>query len=62
MIYLVELISSVLYFTSCVYFLFFTEYTLFEGLVIAGILLVVAFCVGEIYFGISIEDDENSRK
>lgn len=60
MIYLVELIASVLYFTSCVYFLFFTEYTLFEGLMISGILLVVAFCVGDIYFGVTItnEDDE----
>lgn len=58
MIYIIEILASVLYFTSCIYFLFFTDYTLFEGLVIAGILLIVAFCVGEVYFGVSIEEDE----
>lgn len=61
MIYILEIIATVLYFTSCIYFLFFTEYTLFEGLVIGGILLVVALFVGELYIQLIIERDDEEK-
>jgi hypothetical protein len=49
MFVIAELVSTLLYFITSIYFLVFTDPSLFETLVISGLLILVSIVMTELY-------------